>query len=128
MYKEQSANESEYNYTEIDIIVVDVEDCTEASSFHFSRSILIVRDVCLLGRLGSSTLCLEDNVETGSCRVDGTVLADTSTVRVDLLCFVVWPVVHLYVVERTTTYTHSACMAPASANNSRRNYKHQLQS
>jgi len=93
--------------TEVDEGVTDVERSAEAASFHLGHLLVVVRDVRLLGRLRTSALCLKHDVQTGTRREDGHVLANTSTVRVNLLRLVVRTVVDLDVVERTAAYTYT---------------------
>jgi len=88
--------------TEVDKRVADFKDSSEAASFHLFRFFLVVRDVTLGAGLRSAALRREDNIETGTSRVDGPVVSYSAAVCVDLVGLVVRTVVDLYVVERTT--------------------------
>jgi len=85
-----------------------VEGRSEAPPLNLSDLFLIVRDVRLLGGLSTPALRLKHHVQTGTSRVDGQVLSDSSTVRADLWRLVVCSVVHFYIglVERTAASTH----------------------
>ena len=106
--------------TEVDERVADVERSAEAASFHLGHLLVVVRNIRLLGRLRTSALCLKHDVQTGTRREDGHVLANTSTVRVDLFSLVVRTVVDLDVVERTAAYTRTQCDHVSHKTNNRR--------
>jgi len=100
--------------TEVHKGVADLKLGSEAASLDFVPLLIIIGDVRLLGGLGTTALCLKDDVQTGASRVDGNVVIDSSTVRVNLRRLVVSAVEHFDVVERTAdihTYTqcHTQC-------------------
>jgi len=86
---------------EFDERVADIKLSSESAPLHLGRLFLVVRVIRLLGRLRSAALRHEDNVDTGTSRVDGDVVLNTAAVCVDLVCRVVRPVEHLDVVKRT---------------------------